>query len=99
MQIIPLSAVPSQTASVTLAGRSCRMNVYQKSLGLFLDLYQSDSLVIAGVLCLTRVMIVRDSYLGFSGDLVFYDQQGSDDPNYAGLGSRWVLAYVGPWMT
>jgi len=94
MQVIPTTATPSQTLSVVLAGQPCRINIYAKSTGLFLDLYVSDVLIIGGVICLNTVLIVRDGYLGFTGDLAFFDLQGQDDPQPEGLGSRWLLCYV-----
>lgn len=63
---------------------------------LYLDLYVSNVLVLGGIQCLNGVAIVRDSYLGFVGDLAFYDTQGATDPVYTGLGGRYVLAYLSP---
>jgi hypothetical protein len=34
--------------------------------------------------------------VGFIGDLIFIDTQGTSDPNYTGLGSRFLLAYLSP---
>jgi hypothetical protein len=96
MMSIPLAAVPSQTLTTVLSGQPCRLNIYQKSTGLFLDLLVNDALVLGGVLCRNGVGIVRDAYLGFLGDLVFYDTQGDDDPTYDGLGERFILGYVTP---
>jgi hypothetical protein len=93
-QVIPLLPTPSQTLSVRLGVQSCRLHVYQKTTGLYVDLYVGDTLVIGGVVARDGVRIVRDAYLGFVGDLAFADTQGNDDPTYTGLGSRWVLAYV-----
>lgn len=64
----------------------------------FLDLYVNDALVIGGVLCLDRNLIVRDAYLGFLGDLAFVDTStndpnGGEDPQIVGLGSRFQLTY------
>lgn len=28
-----------------------------------------------------------------SGDIAFFDTQGTSDPEYTGLGERWVLCY------
>lgn len=95
-QIIPLLATPSQTLSVRLGAQACRVHVYQKTTGLFLDLYVNDTLVVGGVIARNGARIVRDAYLGFVGDLAFSDTQGAEDPQYAGLGTRWVLAYVTP---
>lgn len=94
MLVVPLSPVPSQTVSVVLAQQSCRISVYAKTTGLFLDLYVNDALIIAGVIGLNTVLIVRDQYLGFAGDLAFFDLQGSADPVYGGLGTRYILGYI-----
>ncbi len=94
MLIIPLKAVPSQNVATVLAGQSCQIAVYQKMFGLHLDLSVNDAPLIEGVLCFNLNLIVRDAYLGFVGDLVFIDNQGSSDPVYTGLGSRFSLAYL-----
>lgn len=64
---------------------------------LFCDVYLTQNnqtnLVIGGVLCQDRNRIIRDTYLGYSGDLAFIDTQGRDDPTPNGLGSRFVLTY------
>jgi hypothetical protein len=96
MQIIPISATPSQTLAVVLAGQSCKINIYQKNTGLFVDLYVNDALIIGGVIALDRNRIVRSAYLGFVGDLAFVDTQGSDTPVYDGLGGRYLLLYLDP---
>lgn len=96
MQIVPLQAVPSQKVSVTLGGQACLIWVYQRSTGLYLDLSINDAGVIVGALCENRNRIVRSAYLGFAGDLAFLDTQGNDDPSYAGIGTRFSLAYFAP---
>ena len=96
MQTIPLQAVPNQTLDVTLNGQSCRINVYTLSTGLFLDLYVNGIPIITGQHCADRALLVRLAYLGFIGDLSFMDTQGSTDPQYSGLGERWVLLYLLP---
>jgi hypothetical protein len=94
MLIVPLQAVPNQTVNIQLAGQNCNINVYQKSTGLFFDLYVGNVLVIAGVICQNLNRIVRSLYLGFIGDFWFADTQGSDDPISTGLGARFELQYI-----
>ena len=94
MLIIPLNAVPSQTLTTNLAGQISQINVYQKFFGLFVDLYVNNVLVIGGVVAEDRNRIVRSIYLGFDGDLAFADTQGTDDPDYTGLGARFQFAYL-----
>lgn len=96
MLIIPTQAVPNQTVNVILGDQITTLNIYQKSFGLFINVYLGASLVIGGVLCENLNRIVRDAYLGFSGDLAFIDNEGADDPVYTGLGSRFSLAYIEP---
>lgn len=96
MQIVPLSAVPSQQVAILLNGQSCNIYVKTTRYGMYLDLYVSGILVLAGVPCQNLNRIVRSAYLGFVGDLAFYDTQGTLDPSYDGLGSRYVLLYLEP---
>ena len=98
MNVIPLQAVPSQTELVALGGQNCQVNVYQKWTGLFLDLYVSNAIVLAGVLGRDRRLMVMNAYLGFEGDLMWLDNQGTSDPAYTGLapGGRFSLIYLAP---
>ena len=95
MQVVPVKALPYQTLAVQLAGQACVLNIYQKTYGLFMDLYVSGVLVVGGVLCENLTRIVRDVYLGFVGDFVFGDTQGTNDPFYTGLGTQYLLVYLG----
>jgi hypothetical protein len=102
MQIIPLTAVPSQSLTVLLNGQTCSINVYQKSTGLYFDLsvqgltnpLSGNIQLISAMLCLNGVGLVRQAYLGFIGQLAFIDTQGDSDPDYTGLGSRYILTYT-----
>lgn len=94
MQIIPLADVSSQTLTAQLGGQAARLNLYQKSTGFYCDVYVSDALIVGGVICQNLNLIVRDLYLGFVGDLMFQDLQGSSDPSSPGLGTRFALFYL-----
>jgi hypothetical protein len=96
MQIIPLQPIPNQSFQAQLGTQTCTINLFQYQFGLFLTLFVGTTLIVASVPCENLNRIVRSPYLGFSGDLVFWDQQGSADPIYTGLGSRWQLVYVAP---
>lgn len=99
MNIVPLQAVPNQALTVQLGGQICQLNVYQKGLNLYMDVLVNNVLIIGGVICENLNRIVRSLYLGFQGDFVFADTQGSTDPIYTGLGgaeARYVLAYLSP---
>lgn len=95
MQIVPLTAVASQSFSVQLGAQQCQMNLYQKAeYGLFMDLFLNGTQILSAMLCLDRVGLVRQAYLGFTGQLAFVDTQGTTDPYYTGLGSRYILTYT-----
>lgn len=94
MQIIPVQAIENQAITVTLAEQACQINLYAKLYGMFADLYVSNALVVGGALVLDRNRLVRSAYLGFIGDIIVYDTQGTSDPTFDGLGSRYLLAYL-----
>lgn len=94
MMTIPLRAVPSQVVNVQLAEQAAKITVYQKRTGLYVDLSVGGVSVINGVIAQNANRLVRDAYLGFVGDLAFYDTQGLDDPVWSGLTDRWFLAYL-----
>ena len=103
MLTIPTQPLPNQVFNVLLGGQACRIAIAQKSTGMFLNLYVNDALIIGGVLCEVDNRIVRSTYLGFIGDLAFYDTQPSADPlvpanpdqvYYTGLGTRYFLVYL-----
>lgn len=94
MQLVPLQAVPNQELNVLLADQNCTVKVYQRFYGLFVDLYVDDSPIVIGVIAQNINRIVRSVYLGFEGDLVFADSQGTDDPYYTGLANRFEFLYL-----
>lgn len=96
MLIVPLNPVPSQLTSVLLSNQACQVKVYQKSYGLYIDVYLNNTLIIAGVICQNKNRILRSVYLGFAGDFIFIDNQGDANPDYTGLGGRFSLAYLSP---
>ena len=96
MQIIPLQAVPNQSVKAQLGNQPCKIVIQQKLYGLFADLYVNEVLLVGGVICQDRNRLVRSAYLGFSGDLMFTDTMGAEDPTSDGLGSRFQLVYLDP---
>jgi hypothetical protein len=95
MQIIPIADQYSQKLSVTLASQACTINLYQTTAnGFYCDLYVDNVLIIGGVICQNLNKIVRNTYLGFVGDLCFQDTQGTSDPSSPGLGTRFLFCYL-----
>lgn len=96
MNVIPIQDTPSQDLNINLGGQFCTISLRTRVSGMFCDLYVNNSLIIGGVICQNLNPIVRDTYLGFSGDLMFLDTQGVSDPVSPGLGTRYLLIYVTP---
>lgn len=94
MLIIPTDPVQSRTFSIQLADQSCFIKLYQKSTGMFFDLSVAGVPKVQGKIIRNRVKLVRQPYLGFSGDIAFMDTVGNDDPDYTGLGSRFLMMYL-----
>lgn len=96
MKTIPLAVnEPAQSLTVMLAGQNCKINIYEKTTGVYLDLFINNTTVITTCsLCLDRVRVVRETYRGFIGDLAFVDTQGTSDPTNSGFGTRFLLTYL-----
>lgn len=94
MKTIPLQAVPSQTLSVLLNQQNCQIAVYQKTTGLYFDLSINDAPIVKSVICRDRTRLVRQEYHGFTGEIAFADMLGTNDPDFTGLGGRYVLVYL-----
>lgn len=93
-QRIPLAAVPSQTLSVTLNGQNCQIELDTLSTGLYFSLTADGVVITRNTICRNVARLLLDrQYLGFVGDFMFRDLQGDTDPEFAGLGTRYVLVY------
>jgi len=91
---IALQPVPSQQLQIVLAGQNCQIALYLKGSNLYVDLNVNGADISVGVIAYDAVPLVPTAYLGFSGQLIFTDTQGSNDPTYDGLGSRYQLIYL-----
>lgn len=94
MQIVYLDDVPSQTLNIVLGGQSCVIKVYQKRTGVYIDLNVGGTQVCYGGLCLTGYPLIKNTYHGFSGNLMFVDQEGNSNPDYTGFGNKYFLYYI-----
>lgn len=94
MQTVPLQPIPSQLTKVVLGGQNVQIFIYQKDQGVFVDINSDGVDVVVGVIARDAVPLVCREYAGFIGNLLFVDTQGSSDPSYGGLGSRFSLVYL-----
>ena len=90
MQLIPISAVPSQTFSASLDGQAASFALYQLGAGeageMFMDLTSNGVSIFSAKQCRAygglpntraRFMLTGRRYLGFLGDLLFLDTQAT----------------------
>ena len=99
MVVVPLQPLPNQTLQAQINNQPCTISVFQFNYGLFFSLFVGSTPIVLSVICRNLNRLVRDLYLGFSGDFIFVDTQGSDDPDYLGLGgptARYQLVYLSP---
>lgn len=92
---VPLSAIPSQTLSITLDGQPCTIVVQQRTTGVYFSLTFNGVPATVNVRCLNKARLMADrQYVGFVGDFMIWDQQGDTAPDYTGLGARYILIYL-----
>ena len=96
MLVVPVQANPNQSFGIVLDDQQCQITIHQLDYGLFLDLISDNTPIKTGQICQDRNRLVNDIYLGFSGDLEFVDTQGTADPTFDGLGTRYQLVYLEP---
>ena len=94
MRTVPILPQKSQSISVNLAGQQCTIRLIQRESFIYMDLTVNGNPIMQGVPCLFGNKMVRYSYLGFVGDLVFLDNVGQQDPFWEELGSRYILYYI-----
>lgn len=97
MLFCPVSPLPNQRFNVTLNSQDVTIALRWRTTGLFCDLYwQTGEPIVLGVICQDRNRIVRSEYLGFSGDLLWVDTQGLNDPDWVGIAERFFMVYMTP---
>lgn len=94
MNRIPLTALPDQRMQMILGGQDVALRVYSRDERLYTDLDLDDAPVWRGFLGRNCVPCKLYTHLAFKGQLVFVDMQGTADPHWSGLGSRWLLVYL-----
>ena len=84
---IPLDPYPNQTVSVVIGGVRWTVRLITRLGQLFATVENDkDGVIVRNRVCLDRIFITRN--------LVFIDQDGNQDPDYAGLGRRYLLVWT-----
>lgn len=90
---IPIQPIPSQFVKVVLGGQNFQILLQQKEQGLFVDVNVNGVDIVTSVIARDNDDILCRKYTGVADTLRFLDLQGSTDPEYSGLNSRYVLIY------
>lgn len=93
---IPIAATANQSFSCRLDGKNAQITLTTTQHGLFADVVYDGTAVALGRLCLDRVDINPNRYLGLPQFLGFVDLQGTQDPDFTGFGTRYLLVYGSP---
>lgn len=92
MITIALQPVPNQTVSCAAGGQQLRLAIYHRLGKIYMDVNCNGTDIANGAICLNGAKVVKSAYL-MVGNLAIVDIQGANDPEYSGLGSRYLLIY------
>lgn len=97
VQNIPVTAAANQSLSAVLDNQACLLGLRTLNGSLYISVSIAGAPVISTRICRDRQRIlVNAQYRGMRGELIFIDTQGSSDPAFSGLGTRFLLLYVTP---
>lgn len=93
---IPLQVTANQELLIILERQNCSIRLIQRNKKMYLSLWIDENEVWSGFICHDRLPLAQSRTYDFYGNLVFVDLEGSSDPVYTGLGTRWKLFYYTP---
>lgn len=82
---IPIETIPNQFLSTSLDGVTWGITLETRTNGLYISLSKGADLVLSNRVCRNTVPLGH----GF----VFIDIEGNSDPEYTGLGVRYILIW------
>jgi hypothetical protein len=83
LMVIPLQPIPNQSVSFMLNGSAYTVDVETRLEELYISIWRGGAYVL-------RNRALR-SYAPVGFDLQLVDTEGTEDPEYSGLGLRWRL--------
>lgn len=78
---------------VNIAGRMATIILRQLGGRQYFSMSSDGVVYVENTLIVDRVPLIRASYLGFPGDFMSVDTQGTENPSFTGWGSRFFLIY------
>lgn len=94
MLTITLQAIPAQITRLVLDNQNFQIYLYTTNNGLLIDVSVNGNEIANGIICCNGIPLICATYLDVKGNLVFIDTQGSDNPVYTGIGTRFQLIYL-----
>lgn len=91
---VALQPVPSQIVRIVLDNQNVQLKVYDKGGRIYIDVNSDGSDIVTAALVFNGNPVRCCAYIPFRGNFVFIDVQGSENPEYIGLGSRYKLIYL-----
>lgn len=83
LMVIPIQGIPNQSVSYVLGEVAYTADINTFNGGLYISVWQAGEYVL-------RNRALR-SYAPVGFGLQLVDTEGTEDPEYSGLGSRWLL--------
>lgn len=84
---LPLGPIPNQFFSTSLNGETWEITLETRLDKLYISLSnRTDGLILSNRVCL------NNTYIGHG--FVFFDIDGDNDPEYTGLGTRYLLIWT-----
>lgn len=90
---IPLGAIPYQIVSVVVNDQAFEIEIRQLGESVFTTTSVDGELVASTVRAVAGGSITPWPSANVNTSVVWVDTQGEDDPQYNGLGDRWLLAF------
>ena len=90
---IPIKPIPAQVLIVVLSQQRCTITLQLRGDNLYFSLDVDGTQTVRNRIIRDRATLSGDAYLGLVGQIYMADTQGKSDPEYTGLGSRWLLMY------
>lgn len=94
INFITTSKNPFQSFQTNINDQNCTIELMQKRTGMFFSLAVDNIFLIRCILCENLNPLILYKYIKFNGNLFFMDIEGRSDPNYKGLGDRFILVYT-----
>ena len=93
IRTIPLSQIPYQIVSAVVNDQAFQIEVRQLGGSIYTTTTVDGELIASAVRAVAGGSITPWPSSAVSTQVIWVDTQGDDDPQYGGLGDRWLLGF------